>query len=226
MSNLSFKFLEKYYPVFLEGIKFTLLVSLLAVVFGVIFGTVLCFMKRSKLRILRIPLPKVIASIYIEFVRGTPLLLQIFIVYFGSTTFGFKFSPITACVIALSLNSGAYVAEIIRSGIDAVDKGQLEAARSLGMTQIKAMQYIILPQAIKNILPAIGNEFVTIIKESSMASAIGVAEITYAGKLVTGATYRNFEPLIVAAVCYFTLTFILGRLMAYVERRFKASDLR
>lgn len=226
MSNLSFKFIEKYYPVFLEGIQFTLLVSLLAVVFGVIFGTILCFMKRSKLRVLRIPIPKIIASIYIEFVRGTPLLLQIFIVYFGSTTFGFKFSPITACVIALSLNSGAYVAEIIRSGIDAVDKGQLEAARSLGMTQSKAMQYIILPQAIKNILPAIGNEFVTIIKESSMASAIGVAEITYAGKLVTGVTYRSFEPLIVAAVCYFTLTFTLGRLMAYVERRLKASDLR
>ncbi|WP_040192048.1 amino acid ABC transporter permease [Clostridium culturomicium] len=226
MSNLSFKFLEKYYPVFIEGIKFTLLVSLLAVVFGVIFGTILCFMKRSKLRVLRIPIPKIIASIYIEFVRGTPLLLQIFIVYFGLNTFGFKFSPITACVIALSLNSGAYVAEIIRSGIDAVAKGQLEAARSLGMTQSKAMQYIILPQAIKNILPAIGNEFVTIIKESSMASSIGVAEITYAGKLVTGATYRNFEPLIVAAVCYFILTFTLGRLMAYVERRFKASDLR
>ena len=226
MSNLSFKFLEKYYPVFIEGIKFTLLVSLLAVVCGVIFGTILCFMKRSKLRVLRLPLPKLIASIYIEFVRGTPLLLQIFIVYFGSTTFGLKFAPITACIIALSLNSGAYVAEIIRSGIDAVDKGQLEAARSLGMTQVKAMQYIILPQAIKNILPAIGNEFVTIIKESSMASAIGVAEITYAGKLVTGATYRNFEPLIVAAVCYFTLTFILGRLMAYFERRLKASDLR
>ena len=226
MSNLSFKFLEKYYPVFIEGIKFTLLVSLLAVVFGVIFGTILCFMKRSKLRVLRIPIPKIIASIYIEFVRGTPLLLQIFIVYFGLNTFGFKFSPITACVIALSLNSGAYVAEIIRSGIDAVAKGQLEAARSLGMTQSKAMQYIILPHAIKNILPAIGNEFVTIIKESSMASSIGVAEITYAGKLVTGATYRNFEPLIVAAVCYFILTFTLGRLMAYVERRFKASDLR
>ena len=226
MSNLSFKFLEKYYPVFIEGIKFTLLVSLLAVVFGVIFGTILCFMKRSKLRVLRIPIPKIIASIYIEFVRGTPLLLQIFIAYFGLNTFGFKFSPITACVIALSLNSGAYVAEIIRSGIDAVAKGQLEAARSLGMTQSKAMQYIILPQAIKNILPAICNEFVTIIKESSMASSIGVAEITYAGKLVTGATYRNFEPLIVAAVCYFILTFTLGRLMAYVERRFKASDLR
>lgn len=226
MSNLSFKFLEKYYPVFIEGIQWTLLVSVLAVVLGVIFGIILCFMKRSKLSILRIPLPKIISSVYIEFVRGTPLLLQIFIVYFGSTSFGFKFSPLIACVIALSFNSGAYVAEIIRGGIDAVDKGQLEAARSLGMTQVKAMQYIILPQAIKNILPAIGNEFVTIIKESSMASAIGVAEITYAGKLVTGATYRNFEPLIVAAICYFTLTFTLGRLMAYIERRLKASDSR
>lgn len=226
MSNLSFNFIEKYYPVYIEGIKFTLFLSLLAVVFGVIFGAILCFMKRSKLRILRIPIPKLIASIYIEFVRGTPLLLQIFIVYFGLNTFGLKFEPLVACVIALSLNSGAYVAEIIRSGIDAVDKGQLEAARSLGMTQFQAMKYIILPQAVKNILPAIGNEFVTIIKESSMASAIGVTEIIYASKLVTGATYRSFEPLIVAALCYFTLTFTLGRLMAYIERRLKASDLR
>lgn len=226
MSNLSFKFLEKYFPVFMEGVGWTIHVSLMAVVLGAIFGTLLCFMKRSKFSILKIPVPKIIASIYIEFVRGTPLLLQIFIVYFGSTSFGFKLTPLVACVAALSLNSGAYVAEIIRGGIDAVDKGQLEAARSLGMTQSKAMKYIILPQAIKNILPAIGNEFVTIIKESSMASAIGVAEITYAGKLVTGATYRNFEPLIVAALCYFTLTFTLGRLMAYIERRLKASDSR
>lgn len=226
MSNLSFTFLEKYYPIFVEGIKWTLIVALLAVIFGVIFGTMLCFMKRSKFSIFKIPILKVLASIYIEFVRGTPLLLQIFIVYFGATSFGFKFTPLIACVIALSLNSGAYVAEIIRSGIDAVDKGQLEAARSLGMNQKKAMQYIILPQAIKNILPAIGNEFVTIIKESSMASAIGVAEITYAGKLVTGATYRNFEPLIIAAICYFILTFTLGRIMAYFERRLKSSDIR
>ncbi|MEG2290330.1 MAG: amino acid ABC transporter permease [Clostridium sp.] len=226
MNNLSFKFLEKYYPVFLEGIRFTLLVSLLAVIFGVILGTILCFMKRSKFSILNVPVPKVIASVYIEFIRGTPLLLQIFIVYFGSNSFGLRLAPIVACVIALSLNSGAYVAEIIRAGIDAVDKGQLEASRSLGMSQRMAMQYIILPQAIRNILPAIGNEFVSIIKESSMASAIGVAEITYGAKLVTGATYRNFEPLIVAALCYFTLTFTLGRLMAYIERRLKANDSR
>ncbi len=226
MSNLSFKFLEKYYPVFMEGIRWTLLVSALAVICGVILGTILCFMKRSKKSVLNIPLPKVIASVYIEFIRGTPLLLQIFIVYFGSTSFGLRLTPLVACVIALSLNSGAYVAEIIRSGINAIDIGQLEAARSLGMGQSMAMRHIILPQAIKNILPAIGNEFVAVIKDSSMASAIGVTEITYGSKLVTGATYRSFEPLIVAAICYFIITFTLGRLMAYLERRFKASDSR
>jgi His/Glu/Gln/Arg/opine family amino acid ABC transporter permease subunit len=226
MSNLSFKFIEKYYPVFLEGIQWTLIVAILSVILGVILGTLLCFMKRSKVSVLKIPIPKVIASVYIEFIRGTPLLLQIFIVYFGTTSFGFKLTPVVACVIALSINSGAYVAEIIRSGIDAIDKGQLEAARSLGMNQRMAMQHIILPQAIRNILPAIGNEFVAIIKESSMASAIGVAEITYGAKLVTGATYRSFEPLIVAAICYFILTFTLGRLMAYVERRLKGNDSR
>ncbi|WP_346888771.1 amino acid ABC transporter permease [Clostridium sp. UBA1056] len=226
MSNLSFKFIEKYYPVFLEGIQWTLIVAILSVIFGVILGTLLCFMKRSKVSVLKIPIPKVIASVYIEFIRGTPLLLQIFIVYFGTTSFGLKLTPVVACVIALSINSGAYVAEIIRSGIDAIDKGQLEAARSLGMNQRMAMQHIILPQAIRNILPAIGNEFVAIIKESSMASAIGVAEITYGAKLVTGATYRSFEPLIVAAICYFILTFTLGRLMAYVERRLKGNDSR
>lgn len=226
MSNLSFKFIEKYYPVFIEGIRWTLLVSVLAVICGALLGTLLCFMKRSNKAIFNIPLPKVIASIYIEFIRGTPLLLQIFIVYFGTTTFGLKLTPFIAVIVALSLNSGAYVAEIIRSGINAVDKGQLEAARSLGMSQRMAMIQIILPQAIRNILPTMGNEFVAIIKDSSMASSIGVAEITYGSKLVTGATYRNFEPLIVAAVCYFTLTFTLGRLMAYVERRLKANDPR
>lgn len=221
MRSLSFAFLLKYYPIFLEGIKWTLITAASAVFFGVLFGFLLCFMKRSKVIIL-----KSIAIIYIEFIRGTPLLLQIMIVYFGSGSFGLKFSPLIASIIALSLNSGAYLAELIRGGIDAVDKGQTEAARSLGMTETQTMTKVIMPQAIKNILPAVGNEFVAIIKESSMASVIGVQEITYAGQLVTGSTYRSFEPLIVAAVCYFTMTFTLGRLMAYTERRMKVSDSR
>lgn len=221
MRELSFEFLKDYYPVFLEGIKWTILVALLAVCLGVILGTLLCFMKRSKVLIL-----KVISTIYIELVRGTPLLLQIFIVFYGLPSFGIKFNSFTSCAIALSLNSAAYVAEIIRAGIEAVDKGQMEAARSLGMTEKMAMIHIIVPQAIKNILPAVGNEFVAIIKESSMASTIGVAEIMYASKLVTGATFRSFEPLIISAICYFILTFTLGRLMGYLERRLKASDSR
>lgn len=221
MRTLNFEFLKEYYPIFIEGIMWTLLVALVAVCLGVLLGSILCFMKRSKVTVV-----KIIACIYIELMRGTPLLLQIFIVYLGLPSFGITLSAFVSCIIALSLNSAAYVAEIIRAGIDAVDKGQMEAARSLGMTQFMAMKSIIIPQAVKNILPAVGNEFVAIIKESSMASTIGVAEIMYASKVVTGATFKSFEPLIVAAACYFVLTFTLGRVMAYFERRMKASDSR
>ncbi|MFR4995751.1 ABC transporter permease subunit [Clostridium paraputrificum] len=221
MKGLSFNFLSEYFPLFIEGLVWTLLIALLAVIFGVILGSILCFMKKSKFILL-----KVIANIYIEIVRGTPVLLQVYIVYFGLTAFGIKLGAFTSAIIALSVNSAAYVAEIIRSGIEAVDNGQMEAARSLGMTSKMAMLNIILPQAIKNILPAIGNEFVAVIKESSMASVIGVAEIMYASKIVTGATYRSMEPLMIAAIFYFILTFTLGRLMGYLERRLKASDSR
>ena len=221
MKGLSFSFLTEYFPLFIEGLLWTLLIALLAVVFGVILGSILCFMKKSKFIIL-----KIIANIYIEIIRGTPVLLQVYIVYFGLPAFGVKLGAFTSAIIALSVNSAAYVAEIIRSGIEAVDNGQMEAARSLGMTSKMSMINVILPQAIKNILPAIGNEFVAVIKESSMASVIGVAEIMYASKIVTGATYRSMEPLMVAAVFYFILTFSLGRLMGYLERRLKASDSR
>lgn len=221
MKGLSFNFLSEYFPLFIEGLLWTLLIALLAVIFGVILGSILCFMKKSKFIILR-----AIANIYIEIVRGTPVLLQVYIVYFGLTAFGIKLGAFTSAIIALSVNSAAYVAEIIRSGIEAVDSGQMEAARSLGMTSKMAMFNIILPQAIKKILPAIGNEFVAVIKESSMASVIGVAEIMYASKIVTGATYRSMEPLMIAAIFYFILTFTLGRLMGYLERRLKASDSR
>ena len=221
MKGLSFNFLSEYFPLFIEGLLWTLLIALLAVIFGVILGSNLCFMKKSTFILLR-----AIAHIYIEIVRGTPVLLQVYIVYFGLTAFGIKLGAFTSAIIALSVNSAAYVAEIIRSGIEAVDSGQMEAARSLGMTSKMAMFNIILPQAIKNILPAIGNEFVAVIKESSMASVIGVAEIMYASKIVTGATYRSMEPLMIAAIFYFILTFTLGRLMGYLERRLKASDSR
>ena len=207
-----------YYVYFLEGIKWTLIVSVLAVIFGVIFGMGLTYLKRSKIKVLNI-----IAAVYIEIIRGTPLLLQIWFVYFGIGEF-INIPVLPACIIALSLNSAAYVAELIRAGIDAVDKGQMEAARSLGMNQVTAMRLIIIPQAVKNILPAIGNEFVAVIKESSMASVLGVAELMYAAKVTGSQTFSYMETLSIAAIFYFIMTFTLGRLMKHFERRLKVSD--
>ena len=216
---MNFSFLTNGQMVyFFEGIKWTLILAIASVILGVLFGSLLTLLKRCKIKILN-----VIATIYIEIVRGTPLLLQIYIVYYGIGEV-ISLEKELACIVALALNSGAYVSELIRAGIDAVDKGQMEAARSLGMTNGMAMRYIVIPQAIKNILPAIGNEFVAIIKESSMASTLGVAELMYGAKVVSTTQYNYVETLMMAAVCYFILTFSLGRLMSYIERRMKASD--
>lgn len=153
------------------------------------------------------------------------MLLQILMVYSGTKLiFNIDVDALTAAIVAIGLNSAAYVAEIIRAGIEGVDKGQEEAARSLGMSKVMTMRLIILPQAIRNILPAIGNEFVSVIKESSMASVLGVGELTFSAKVIQGATYLSLEPLMVAAVFYFILTFSLGRLMSYIERRMKTND--
>lgn len=221
----SFGFLKNYFPKYLSGVELTLLISLITVCVGTIFGSILFFMKNSQLSIFKIKPLKIIASIYVEIVRGTPMLLQILMVYSGTKLiFNIDVDALTASIAAIGLNSAAYVAEIIRAGIEGVDKGQAEAARSLGMSKVMTMKLIVFPQAIKNILPAIGNEFVAVIKESSMASVLGVGELTFSAKIVQGATYLSLEPLMVAAVFYFILTFSLGRLMSYLERRMKASD--
>ena len=225
--NLDFSFVPEYIPYYLEGVKYTLVISLITVIFGAIFGSVLFFMKTSNFHIWKIKPLKIIAVVYIEIIRGTPMLLQILIMYAGSKMFfGIDLSPFTSAVIAIALNSAAYVSEIVRAGIEAVDKGQMEAARSLGMKKSTAMMLIVIPQAVKNILPAIGNEFVAIIKESSMASIIGVNELMFAGKVVVGSTYLGLEPYIVAAVFYFIMTFTLGRIISLIERRMKKSDSR
>ncbi|MBM7832991.1 amino acid ABC transporter permease [Clostridium sardiniense] len=225
--QFDFSFLPQYFPVFLDGAKMTLIISLISVCFGTAFGSVLYFMKTVNFKIGKLKPLLWIATIYIEIVRGTPMILQILMVYSGSALFfGWDFSPLTAAVVAISLNSAAYVSEIIRAGIDAVDKGQMEAARSLGMTKVQSMKMVVLPQAVKNIMPAVGNEFVAVIKESSMASFIGVGELMFSADIVKGSVYLVFEPLMVIGVLYFIMTFSLGRLMAYFERRLKASDIR
>ena len=225
--NLDFSFIAEYMPYYFKGIKYTLLISFVAVLFGAIFGSILFYMKSSNFHIWKIKPLKMLAVAYIEIIRGTPMILQIFIVYAGAEPFlGIDLTALQSAFIAIALNSAAYVSEIVRAGIDAVDKGQMEAARSLGMKKSTAMILIVVPQAIRNILPAIGNEFVTVIKESSMASVVGVGELMYEAKIVQGSTYRSLEPLIVAAGFYFILTFTLGRVISLIERRMKVSDIR
>ena len=225
--NLDFSFIVEYMPYYFEGIKYTLLISFVAVLFGAVFGSLLFYMKSSNFHIWKIKPLKIIAVAYIEIIRGTPMILQIFIVYAGAEPFlGIDLTALQSAFIAIALNSAAYVSEIVRAGIDAVDKGQMEAARSLGMKKSTAMMLIVVPQAVRNILPAIGNEFVAVIKESSMASVVGVGELMYAAKIVQGSTYRSLEPLIVAAGFYFILTFTLGRVISLIERRMKVSDIR
>ncbi|CAD7354960.1 ABC transporter permease subunit [Staphylococcus aureus] len=213
-------FISKYGSFFLKGIKITILISLIGVALGSILGAFVALKKLSKIKII-----SWIASIYIEILRGTPMLVQVFIVFFGITAaLGLDISALVCGTIALVINSSAYIAEIIRAGINAVDKGQMEAARSLGLNYRQTMKSVIMPQAIKNILPALGNEFVTLIKESSIVSTIGVGEIMFNAQVVQGISFDPFTPLIVAAALYFVLTFVLTRIMNMIEGRLNASD--
>lgn len=221
----------EYIDLITQGLICTLSLSALTVVFGFILALILAICRLSNIKI-----AKLFASVYVEVLRATPLLVQLFIVYnvllAGVSLpkfrmFGFiRFERFLPGVIALSLNSGAYLCEIIRSGIQSIDGGQTEAARSLGMTQWQNMKLIVLPQAIKNILPAIANEFVTIIKESSICYTIGVQEIMYGVNSIKGATFSIGEPLIIAAVVYFCLTFPTSKIIAYFERRMSRGDRR
>ncbi|HDI0213330.1 TPA: ABC transporter permease subunit [Staphylococcus aureus] len=213
-------FISKYGSFFLKGIKITILISLIGVALGSILGAFVALMKLSKIKII-----SWIASIYIEILRGTPMLVQVFIVFFGITAaLGLDISALVCGTIALVINSSAYITEIIRAGINAVDKGQMEAARSLGLNYRQTMKSVIMPQAIKNILPALGNEFVTLIKESSIVSTIGVGEIMFNAQVVQGISFDPFTPLLVAAALYFVLTFVLTRIMNMIEGRLNASD--
>ncbi len=213
--------MTRYWQLFLiKGIGYTLLLSVIAVAGGAFFGSLMALGKRSKIKIL-----KWIITAIVEVVRGTPMLLQL---YFGVFVFPKIIPPLNALPyiysvsIVLIINSSAYVSEIIRSGIEAVDPGQMEAARSLGLTQRTAMLSIILPQAVKNILPALGNEFITVIKETSLASTFFVGELMTQEIVVRGTTYLALECLTITGVLYFVLTFVLSKGLKRWERSMKA----
>jgi len=222
------KLIERYNSFFTEGIVNTLIIAAFSVLFGAILGTLM-----ASLRMCRIPPLRWIAVAYIEFVRGTPLMVQLMFIFYGLPMIGItipniswipNFSRFAAGIVAMSMNSCAYVAEIIRSGIQAVDFGQTEAALSCGMTRTQAMVNIILPQAVKNILPALGNEFVTMIKETSIIQYLGVGDLMYNNGIVVTATYNPLPCYYISAIIYLTLNIVLGKGLDLFERRMKCSD--
>ena len=231
LSVQGFQKILPYMSLFWQGMLCTLSLSAFTVIFGFILALLLSLMRMSRVKLL-----KAIATIYVEVIRATPMMVQLFLVYYVVMApvslptwklFGFiRFERFVPGVVALSLNSGAYLSEIIRSGIQSIDIGQTEAARSLGLNQGQNMRFIILPQAIKNILPAIANEFVTIIKESSICWTVGVQEIMSAVNSVKAATYTIAEALIVASCIYFCLTFPTSKIIQYFERRMRRGDVR
>lgn len=229
LSSAGFAKTMQYIDLFKQGVICTVSLSALTVIFGFILALILALMRIAKFH----PFDY-IATAYVEVFRATPMLVQLFIVYyvvFGNVSlpqfkiFGFiRFERFLPGVVALAMNSGAYLSEIIRAGIQSVDMGQTEACRSLGMTAGQNLRFVVLPQAIKNILPAIGNEFVTIIKESSICYTIGVQDIMYAVNAAKGATYRIAEPLVIASLVYFVLTFTISKILGAWERRMKRAD--
>ena len=221
----------RYKELFQQGLIVTVLLSACTVLFGFVLAMVLALMLLSGLRVVRL-----IAGAYVQFVRCTPMLVQVFLVYyvlFGFITLpkftflGFiSFDRFFPAAVALALNSGGYMSDVIRGGIEGVDQGQTEAARSLGMTKGQTLYHIVIPQAVKNILPAVANEFVTIIKESSICYTIGVQDIMFNVKSVQSSTFIIAEPLLVATALYFCLCFPTSKIIQYFERRMRASDAR
>ena len=214
--------MRDYWQVFLiEGVSYTLLLSLITVFFGAILGSLLALGKMSRFRILR-----GVITAFIEVIRGTPILLQLYFGYFIIPMMVpfLNLSSFQAISISLIINSAAYVSEVIRSGIQAVDHGQTEAARSLGLSGRQTMLRIVLPQAIKNILPALGNEFIMIIKETSLASTFFIGDLMTSYLKVKGITWLNLECLIIVGVIYFVITFTLSKIVGAFERRLRAGE--
>ena len=217
------KIFVKYWDLFLiEGLSATILLSLMTVVFGTVLGAVLALVKIGKVKVF-----KWIVSAVVEVIRGTPMLLQLYISTFLIPVIipamnQLENKKLVCISLTLILNSAAYVSEIIRSGIEAVDKGQTEAARSLGLNGTTTMTNIVLPQAVKNILPALGNEFITVIKETSLASTFYVGELMTTYHIIVGKTHNSLPILMIIGIVYFILNFVLSKALGAFERRMKA----
>ena len=217
---------ERYWSLFLEGLGMTVYMGLVTVLISTVSGSLMALMRRSRLGVGKFRPISWIATVYVEVIRGTPILLQLYFFYFMLPQWlpFLNLSEFACVMVACCVNSTAYVCEIVRAGIQAVDIGQTEAARSLGLTGRQTMIHIVLPQAVKNILPALCNEFVAIVKETSLASTFFIGELMTQFKTIQGITFRVLEPLTIIGIIYFLLTFVLSKLIALLERRMSASE--
>jgi putative lysine transport system permease protein len=224
------KIISENWPMFLRGAGLTLLIALIGTVLGAIIGLLAGVIRT-------IPVPErgakkvflkvinVILSIYIEFFRGTPMIVQAMVIYYGSAlAFGIDMNVFVAAIIVVSINTGAYMAEIVRGGIVSIDKGQFEAAHAIGMNHVQTMWNVVLPQVIRNILPATGNQFVINIKDTSVLNVISVTELYFVTKSISGNNFRYFESFFVACMIYFVMTFIVTRILLYLEKKLDGSD--
>ena len=207
-------------PLLLTGAAVTVQITALSVLIGIIIGLFVGIARISTYRVVHL-----IAAVYVDFLRGTPLLVQIFLVYFAlPVVTGQRIDPFVAAIAACSINSSAYVAEIFRAGIQSIDAGQMEAGRSLGMTWAQTMRYIIVPQAARRVIPPLGNEFIALLKDSSLVSVIGFEELTRRGQLIIARTYASLEIWLCVAIIYLAMTVSISRLVAWLERRYKIDD--
>ena len=214
------KLLAKYYPVYLSGLWGTLWISAVTVLLGLVLGMLVALMRMSRSKLLN-----AVSGVYIEVLRGTPILLQLYFFWIGLPKLvPFELSDTQCIVVALAVNASAFISEIIRAGIAAVDKGQWEAARSIGLSETHVMTHVILPQVVKNILPALCNEFISTVKGTSLASVFFVGELMTSFKTVQSATFLALQSLTIVGVIYFILNFVLSRLLKILERRLMVSD--
>ena len=214
---MNFDLIISSFPLLIEGAGITIEITTISVLIGLVIGLIVGVMRISEYKLLR-----GLAICYIDFLRGTPLLVQLFIIYFAlPLIIGTRIDPFIAAITGCGINSGAYIAEIFRSGIQAIDKGQMEAGRSLGLSWLQTMRFIIVPQAFKNIVPQLGNEFIALLKDSSLVSVIGFAELTRQGQLIIAKTYGAIEIWLSVAVLYLVMTLSISRIVSLLERRLK-----
>lgn len=226
MADLFYKSFIKAnrWQMYLQGLGITMWVTVLAAALGIALGTLACLFNMQRRKDGRRTVGSMIAYVYIDVIRGTPTMIQLLIMW--NVIMASSRNKIFVAVMAFGINSGAYVAEILRGGIQSVDPGQMEAGRSLGMTRWETMISVVLPQAFKNCFPSLLNEFITLLKETSIASAVGLRDLTHAADLVSASTYEIFMPLLIAALMYYIVIKVLSILFNKLERRLRESDIR